>query len=501
MNFTISGPITGSGAITKVGLGAMLLSGSNAFSGGVNANAGTVIVGSPTALGAGVGVVTMAGGTIQDDGLASRTVTNNVILGAGTNTINTLSPSSPFTFTGIIAGTGSLTKGYASLTTYENTMNAAQTISFGTGITGGNFTLTLNGAPTGNISVSAGAITAASETGNTATITAANNFAPGDIVYISGVGVSGYNGVFTVATASATQFTYVNPTTGLGASSGGSAFDATLTAANVQTALNALPATIVGVYKPVVIGAGATISVTFQNIAVGANVAAVPTLAFNASNLAGGTITSITPTIGTGTLVLAGPEVYTGTTTVNHGGVTLSGAGQLLGTSGTNAQQTLTFGGTITGGTFTLTLNGQTTAPIPYVGVLAAVATTGLAEAGNTVTVTMGANPFTVGQTVTIAGVAPAQWNGTFTVLSTTATTFTVFNPIGGIGRRHHAGAPSAALRLSPPRSRRLSKRCPTSASPTASRTSRCRMPPTRSSRSRTLSPAQTSRCSPPPRA
>jgi hypothetical protein len=66
--------------------------------------------------------------------------------------------------------------------------------------------------------------TGATESGNTVTITttAAHNLAVGNTVTISGVGVGGYNGTFTVASVpTATTFTYTNPTAGLAASGGG----------------------------------------------------------------------------------------------------------------------------------------------------------------------------------------------------------------------------------------------------------------------------------------
>lgn len=69
-------------------------------------------------------------------------------------------------------------------------------------------------------------IASASESGTTVTITTARNLSPspGDSVIISGVGVAGYNGTFTIESViSPTQFTYQNSTTGLAASSGGMA--------------------------------------------------------------------------------------------------------------------------------------------------------------------------------------------------------------------------------------------------------------------------------------
>ena len=58
----------------------------------------------------------------------------------------------------------------------------------------------------------------ASEVGNTVTITtsSAHNLAVGHTVVISGVGVTGYNGTWTVdSIVSSTKFTYTNPTSGL----------------------------------------------------------------------------------------------------------------------------------------------------------------------------------------------------------------------------------------------------------------------------------------------
>lgn len=113
--FTISGNISGTGNLNRANnSGGMLLSGNNTFSGGVTVtgvagvlgNVGNLVVGSGTALG--TGIATLNGGTLQDDGRAARTIANTVILATGTtSTINAINPSTPFTFTGPIVGTGS----------------------------------------------------------------------------------------------------------------------------------------------------------------------------------------------------------------------------------------------------------------------------------------------------------------------------------------------------------------------------------------------------------
>lgn len=343
MNVTMSGTISGTGNLNRAGAtntGALLLSGNNTFTGGVTVtagggvlgNVGNPIVGSDTALG--TGVVTLNGGTLQDDGLAPRTLANPIVLAAGTvSTVNAPNPTTPFTLTGRMLGGGGLTKGFANLSTYAARMNAVQTITLGAGITGGTFTLTLNGATTGNITWDASGATLRT---------------------------------------------------------------------NIQNAVNALPAAIVGVFQPVVTGTG-PYSLTFQNMPVGATVAAVPTVSLNTAGLTGTVTSSVAATMGSGTLVLAGPDLYTGATVVNHGTLTLSGGGQLAGTSGTNAAQTITFG-TVTGGTFTLTLNGQTTAAIQWsattatlqaniLTALAALPNVGVTNGAYNVAVSNAANP------------------------------------------------------------------------------------------------------------
>src|SRR5262249_42605274 len=68
--------------------------------------------------------------------------------------------------------------------------------------------------------------TGATESGNPVTITStlAHNFTVGQTVTISGVGVTQYNGTFTIASVpTANTFTYFNPTSGLAGSGGGTA--------------------------------------------------------------------------------------------------------------------------------------------------------------------------------------------------------------------------------------------------------------------------------------
>ena len=81
---TLAGSISGSGALVKHGGSDLTLSGFNAFSGGVDLQAGRLVIGSDSALGS--GVLTAAAGTTLDTD-AARTVINDITL-AGNATIS-----------------------------------------------------------------------------------------------------------------------------------------------------------------------------------------------------------------------------------------------------------------------------------------------------------------------------------------------------------------------------------------------------------------------------
>ena len=105
---------------------------------------------------------------------------------------------------------------------------------------------------------------------------------------------------------------------------------------------------------------------TFTGVVSGAPTVAMP--------LAGSLSLSATPVVagpttytGNGTLMLQGADTYAAGTTVNAGTLDLNGAaGALMSAAPVSAVQTITFGGTVTGGTFTLSFNGEMTQPIAY---------------------------------------------------------------------------------------------------------------------------------------
>ena len=108
-NTTYSGTLSGSGGVTKVGDGAMILAGSNLYSGGTEVDNGTLVAangsnGSAT----GSGTVTLSGGTLASDPTSGGSISGSVQAGSGPSTI------AP----GGIGAVGNLTVG--SLTTSSN---------------------------------------------------------------------------------------------------------------------------------------------------------------------------------------------------------------------------------------------------------------------------------------------------------------------------------------------------------------------------------------------
>jgi|GEM_PF-3791557 len=76
----LHGPIGGSGQLSKIGDGRLLLTSANSFAGGFNLTAGRVDLAHDAALGA--GLVTVSAGTLTSDGLNARTIANNVLVTA-----------------------------------------------------------------------------------------------------------------------------------------------------------------------------------------------------------------------------------------------------------------------------------------------------------------------------------------------------------------------------------------------------------------------------------
>jgi fibronectin-binding autotransporter adhesin len=182
---------TSASSLNKLGVGTLILNGNNTYTGGTNLGAGTLVIGSNTALGTGPltitsGKLTTAAPIVMTNSVnvngdfsiigsnsltlgnvtlnAARTITNNTTAGtttfgdvSGTNTAITVAGSGNTTVTGVVGtGTGTLTKtGTGTLTLAgANTYTGTTTIAEGT--------LTLSGARIG----ASGAFNVGNATGN-----------------------------------------------------------------------------------------------------------------------------------------------------------------------------------------------------------------------------------------------------------------------------------------------------------------------------------------------
>ena len=114
------GIVSGANALTKAGAGKLTLSGANSYSGGTTLSAGTVYVGSNSALGTGT-ITANAAATLASDGSTARTLANAFSLTTG----------NALTF-GDTTGTGPLT---FSGTTTLSTAGGARAMSVASGVT------------------------------------------------------------------------------------------------------------------------------------------------------------------------------------------------------------------------------------------------------------------------------------------------------------------------------------------------------------------------------
>ncbi len=105
--YTISGSaIAGTGSLTKSGTNTLTLSGANTFSGGVTNSSGTLTLGNAGALG--IGVLTLNGGTLNNNDL--YTLTNSIVIASGGGAIQ-LGSGNNLTLSGGFSGNGAVILG------------------------------------------------------------------------------------------------------------------------------------------------------------------------------------------------------------------------------------------------------------------------------------------------------------------------------------------------------------------------------------------------------
>lgn len=143
----LSGDISGSGPLVKDGNSSLTLGGNNSFSGDTTLNAGTLVVGSDSALGIAGNVLHVTGdASLQSD--PSVTLANAIDLGA----LLSLSGNPSLTLDGAITGSGGLLLGGPG----SVTLNGANAYSGGTQLNGGTLIVGNDdalGAASGNLTV------------------------------------------------------------------------------------------------------------------------------------------------------------------------------------------------------------------------------------------------------------------------------------------------------------------------------------------------------------
>ena len=168
-NITMSGVLSGAGALTKNGNGTLFLSGANSFGGAVTINAGTLSVGdiadsgSNSHLGAGTGI-TLNGGILQFTAATTDSSNRPITLGAGNGGIDVSNAAGNITYSGGVTGGTSFTKIGAGQLTFSPA-NVAVSNLF---IVGGQLTLAGSGTTTvtGTILPGAAVADGALATGN-----------------------------------------------------------------------------------------------------------------------------------------------------------------------------------------------------------------------------------------------------------------------------------------------------------------------------------------------
>jgi fibronectin-binding autotransporter adhesin len=387
-NTTISGVVSSGGAITKAGSGTLTLSGANTFTGALTIQSGTLSIAtinnasSNGVLGNSATAVTLGGsgttGTLQYTGSAASSTKTFTMATGGTGVFDVTNSGTTLTLSGVIGGSGNLTKdGPGTLTlSGVNTFSGVLTVE-----TGNLSIATINNASAnGVLGNSANAVVLGSSgatgtlqyTGSTASSTKRFTMATGGTgafqvdtaattLTLSGVidgsGALMKTGAGTLALSGTN--TYSGGTTlsaGTLQLSGSGTLGSTSGALTINGGTLNLNGTNQGVGN--LTGSGGTI----LNNSTGTNV----TLTIGNSNGTGGNYsgviadhTSGTGTValtktGTGTITLSGTNTYTGATTVNAGTLLVNGNNSAatgavsVNNSGTTLGGTGTIGGAVT---------------------------------------------------------------------------------------------------------------------------------------------------------
>ena len=371
---TISAILGGTGTLTKTGAGTAVLSGNNTFTGLTEVQAGTLTLNRIGGTLANTAPVTVSGGTLdvaQADTVGVVTLSGGTISGAAALTGSSFLLTNTGTISGVLAGTGTLTKTGAGTVTLtgNNTYTGLTDVQAGT--------LSLNRAggtlATGPVTVSGGILEVA-QADTVGTVTLASGLISGAATLTGSSYLLTNTGVISAVLAGGVPLTKTgagtatltgaNTYTGVTTVSGGTLI---LGHAN-NTIANTAAVTVSGgtldVANPDTVGLVTLASGSISGAAAltGSSYALTNTGVIGAPLAGTGGLTKT----GTGTAALTGANTYTGTTTVSAGVVRLEHANALPGGIGTTGgTSSLTFSGGVIGlgnGDFTRSLNVAGTA-------------------------------------------------------------------------------------------------------------------------------------------
>jgi autotransporter-associated beta strand protein len=326
---TISGIISGAGSLTKEGNGTVTLSSNNTNTGATTINAGTLSV---TGTLSDSTTLTVTGGATYivnaNDTIASLAGAGNTVLNANLTFGNAVDT----TISGVISGTGSLTKEGGSAVTLagNNTYTGTTTINAGTVALAANDVI----ANSSNVVINGGTLDLGTHSDTVAAVTVGVN--GGTITSSTGVLTgSSYtfnnispalisarlagSGSLTQAGGGATTLSGLNSYSGGTFLSAGSvivASDANLGNASGSITFNGGTLNSIASFT-----LSATRSISLLGNAI-FNVNASTTLIYNGGITGSGPLTKT----GLGTLILGGNNTYTGSTAINTGAITITGS-------------------------------------------------------------------------------------------------------------------------------------------------------------------------------
>ncbi len=326
------GVITGAGSLTKTDTGTLTLSGCNTYTGATTVNGGTLMAGAANTLPAQSALNVVTGATFDLNNFAQSigSLAGGGSVTLGTATLTTGNDNTSTDFSGIISGTGGLSKVGTGTQTLSgaNTYTGATTVNGGTLMAGAANTLPAQSAlnvVTGatfdlnNFAQSIGSVAGGGGvTLGTATLTTGNDNTSTDF---SGI-ISGTGGLSIVGTGTQT-LSGANTYTGATTVNSGTLMAGAANTLPAQSALN------------VVTGATFDLNNFAQSIgsvagggSVTLGTATLTTGNDNTSTDFSGIIngTGGLSKVGTGTQTLSGANTYTGATTVNGGSLFVDGS-------------------------------------------------------------------------------------------------------------------------------------------------------------------------------